>query len=309
MSGGAGLTARGAPAQHPLLSVSWVRDEAEPYVNGVPHYTSKGKHSPNPPLHLFRGGEGRWQIAPGVNAGLAYAVANGPAAHPNTVRAGEWLVPVASDGSNWQPAKDFVLRIDGSGTEDQPLLLEELGEDFFVRVRATKLVWFIDPKTGLPAHSGAKAAGSQNKPGVRYCPVCAACFSANNFQSQHIPNVHKPPAPSAPLCTHDGRGGAILSWQLGQPNSATDPVSFAVEASIDGGAWEAVNEDTLSPEARVCIPPSSLHPGKAYKFRIATHSLCIRGPFGPASAAFLTASPSSHPHLSLIPHHYLPTLI
>ena len=121
-----GLTARGVPQQHPLLGVSWVRDEAEPYVNGVPHYVSKGKHSPNPPLHLFRGNEGRWQIAPGVRAGLAYAVANGPAAHPNTVRAGEWLVPVASDGSNWQPAKDFVLKVDGSGTEEQPLLLEEL---------------------------------------------------------------------------------------------------------------------------------------------------------------------------------------
>ena len=60
------LTARGVPSQHPLLGVSWVRDEAQPYVNGVAHYVSKGKVSPTPPLHLFRGNEGRWQIAPGV---------------------------------------------------------------------------------------------------------------------------------------------------------------------------------------------------------------------------------------------------
>ena len=131
--GAAGLTlvARGAPSEHPLLQVSWVRHKAEPYVNGVAHYVSKGKLSPNPPLHLFRGPEGRWQIAPEVGAGLAYAVANGPAMHPNTVRAGEWLVPFAADGSNWQPAKDFVLKLDSSGTEKQPLLLEDLGEDFF----------------------------------------------------------------------------------------------------------------------------------------------------------------------------------
>ena len=300
--GAAGLTlvARGAPSEHPLLQVSWVRHKAEPYVNGVAHYVSKGKQSPNPPLHLFRGPEGRWQIAPEVGAGLAYAVANGPATHPNTVRAGEWLVPFAADGSNWQPAKDFVLKLDSSGTEKQPLLLEDLGEDFFVRIRATKLVWFVDPKTGLAAHSGAKAAGSLSKPGVRYCPVCAACFSANNFQSQHIPNVHKPPAPSAPLCTHDGRGGVLLSWQVGQVSAVTEPVSFAVECSVDGGEWESVNEDTLSPEARVCVPPSSLRGGHTYRFRVATHSLCMRGPFGDASATFLAGAAPAVPMLA---HH------
>jgi len=284
------LEARGAPKEHPLLAVSWRRDASEPYVNKVPHYTSCGKNSPSPPLHLFRGAEGRWQIAPEVGAGLAYAVANGPATHPNTVRAGEWLVPVAADGSNWQPAKDFVLKLESFGTEARPLLLEELGEDFFMRVRATKLVWFVDPKTGLAAHSGAKAAGSHNKPGVRYCPVCDACFSANNFQSQHIPNLHRPPAPSAPLCAADGFGGALVTWRTPQTTEMTTPVSFCIECSVGGGSWDNINEDTLNPESKVAVPAASLNIGKSYRFRVATHTVGSRGPFSTPSAPFVASA-------------------
>ena len=191
--GAAGLTlvARGAPSEHPLLQVSWVRHKAEPYVNGVAHYVSKGKLSPNPPLHLFRGPEGRWQIAPEVGAGLAYAVANGPAMHPNTVRAGEWLVPFAADGSNWQPAD----RVPTARHREAPLLLG-IGRGLLVRIRATKLVWF-DPKTGLAAHSGAKAAG-RSETGVRYCPVCAACFSPTTSSPSTSP-MFKPPRVRAAL--------------------------------------------------------------------------------------------------------------
>ena len=219
--------------------------------------------------------------------------------HPNTVRAGEWLVPFAADGSNWQPAKDFVLKLDSSGTEKQPLLLEDLGEDFFVRIRATKLVWFVDPKTGLAAHSGARLqARSRNRACVTVLCV-QACFRPTT-SSPSIPNVHKPPAPSAPLCTHDGRGGVLLSWQVGQVSAVTEPVSFAVECSVDGGEWESVNEDTLSPRARVCVPPTSLRGGHTYRFRVATHSLCMRGPFGDASATFLAGAAPAVPMLA---HH------
>lgn len=291
------MISRGAPKEHPLLSVSWIRSAEEPHVNLAPHYVSTGKASPSPPLHLFRGTEGRWQIAPEVGAGLAYAVANGPGAHPNTVRAGEWLVPHSADGSNWQPAKDFVLKLDSLGTEKEPLLLEELGDDFFMRVRATKLVWFVDPNTGAVCHSGAKAAGAQNKPGVRYCPVCAATFSANNFQSQHVPNVHKPSAPMAPTCIPDGAGGVQLTWRTPEGTSLTAPVSFSVELSRAGGPWETFQEDTLNPEAVASVPASALAGGSSYKFRVATHTLGIRGPFSPPSVPF---APSDHPSINAL---------
>ena len=89
------LASRGVPKEQPLLNCTWVRDAFEPTVNGAPHYTSvsNSKNKGGAALHLYLGRDQMWQIAPEVGARLAYAVARSAARHPNTVRAGEWLLP------------------------------------------------------------------------------------------------------------------------------------------------------------------------------------------------------------------------
>merc|ERR1719473_2069462 len=102
----------------------------EPLVHGAVHYVSVGKgKGDNARLHLYYGRDGMWQIAPEVGARLAYAVARSSARHPNTIRAGEWLLPTPPDGE-WRPAPDFHLRHEGPNTEDRPFSLGDLGEDF-----------------------------------------------------------------------------------------------------------------------------------------------------------------------------------
>ena len=98
------LSSRGVPTEQPLLACIWVRDTAEPSVNGGPHFVSCGGKgaAANATLHTYQGRDGMWQIAPEVGARLAYAVARSPARHPNTVRAGEWLLPKPPDGE-WLP--------------------------------------------------------------------------------------------------------------------------------------------------------------------------------------------------------------
>ena len=105
------LVSKGVPSEQPLLNCQWVRDTIEPLVNGAPHYVSKGGKG-SKPLHLHLDKTGNWQIAPEVGARLAYAVARSAARHPNTVRAGEWLLPKPPLGE-WVPAGEFVLRHEG----------------------------------------------------------------------------------------------------------------------------------------------------------------------------------------------------
>merc|ERR1719240_2080330 len=99
-----------------------------------------------------------------------------------------------------------------------PFHIEDIGADFFMRIRTTKLVWYVDPTTGEVVHSGAKNAGARARPGKRYCPLCCQCFSANNFVSQHLKNLHTPEAPSAPTVHADGDAGAVLSWTSEDPD-------------------------------------------------------------------------------------------
>lgn len=280
------LSSRGVPSEQPLLNCSWVRSAEEPWVNNAPHFVSTGGKgaAASIKLHLYLGRDGMWQIAPEVGARLAYAVARSPARHPNTVRAGEWLLPKPPDGV-WLPATDFHLRHEGPNTELQPYTLDDLGCDFFLRVKTTKLVWFVDPSTGETVHSGAKGAGSKGKPGKRYCPQCKLCFSANNFVSQHLKNLHTPPPPSPPTVGSDGTGGALLAWRVDNCPPGAQPVGYLLECSTDGGlTFETLVEDTGSAEPRARL--TSLNLSKSYQFRIAAHSSAVLGPHGPASAAF-----------------------
>ena len=281
------LRSTGAPSDQPLLACDWIRDKEEPLCNGAVHYVSTGKASPSPPLHLFKGKKGLWQIAPEVDAAVAYAVAKSPAAHPNTVVEGEWLVPTPPDGS-WQLHKDFHLRHDGPNTEAQPYDMDDLGADFFLRVKNNKLIWYVDPATGETMHSGAKAAGSKDKPGQRYCPLCRKCFSANNFVSQHLKNLHTPPNPGAPLCAADANGGAVLTWQVPTCPQGARPIGYAVQFSLDHGAtWTTAVENTGSPEPRARIEPASLIGGRSYTFRVAIHTLACLGAYSSASTPFV----------------------
>tara|TARA_B100000482_G_C12612145_1_gene299512 strand:- start:3113 stop:3667 length:555 start_codon:yes stop_codon:yes gene_type:complete len=115
---------------------------------------------------------------------VAYAQSFG--ASPCTVFAGEWIF-LNGESKKWERNDDFFFTVNGS-TRKNPYDLNDIGVDFFTRIRVNKPVWFIDPDTNCVEHSGAKACG--DKVGKRYCWVCKKSFSGNNFVSQHG-KVHK----------------------------------------------------------------------------------------------------------------------
>jgi hypothetical protein len=164
------LVPHGVPCELPHLSCSWVRDTKQPLVNGAVHYVSVGPKSVGPKsaaMHLFKGksdgpksaamhlfkGDGQWTIAPTTApSSVRVAVARSAARHPNTVRPGEWVMLAKRDDSPIA-AQAFHLRHDGPNTEEHPFSLDDIGFDFFVRVRTNKLQWFVDPATGDCMHS------------------------------------------------------------------------------------------------------------------------------------------------------------
>ena len=78
-------------------------------------------------------------------------------------------------------------------SKEEPLTIEQLGKYYFFK-KNIPIVYWINPISGEINHSGAKV-GKNNKPGKRWCPYCCKAFSANNFQSQHIRNLHTPYPP------------------------------------------------------------------------------------------------------------------
>ena len=129
--------------------------------------------------------------------GMMLAGAISEAQHPHTVAPGEWHAQVASDV--WLRLTAYRICAPLTSSPQAPLHLDDIGLDFFVRLRITRPVWFVDPMTGRTRHSGAKcrdklAKGASKRPkrngGVRFCPTCFGCFSANNFVTQHMRNVH-----------------------------------------------------------------------------------------------------------------------
>jgi len=287
------LVSKGAPFEHGKLNVEWARSSTEPDVNGAPHFVNDKEK-----LHLYRSAGGMWSIAPDVDAGIAFAIARTAALHPNTIKAGEWQLPGRTD---WSSSQSFKVCLEGHNAEDSPYDVKaELGEDFFLRVRTTKVLWFRDPASGDVVHSGAKAAGASQKLGKRYCPLCEQCFSANNFVSQHVKNVHTPPVPTCPTCYPDGKGGVQVTWHADGAPEAARPVSFAVQYSTDGGdKWSSAIEDTHSaePSAHITVGLSS---GLSYLFRVGAIGIATSGrysdpslPFNPDAAARLMQHPSA----------------
>jgi len=291
------LMSKGAPPDHGKLNVEWTHDTAEPLVNGVPHFVNVKER-----LHLFRNKTGMWTISPDVDAGIAFAIARTTALHPNTIRVGEWQLP---GKKGWANSSSFKVCIEGPNTEECPYDVHaDLGEDFFLRVRTTKVIWYKDPSSGEVVHSGAKASGNSKRLGKRYCPLCRQCYSANNFVSQHVKNMHTPPAPTAPKCYPDGKGGVQIIWRADDFPEGARAVSFFVQFSVDNGEkWSTGIEDTHSAEPRAHI--SSLSSGMTYVFRVGAIGLAAHGrvseasePFNPEQAALLMKEPtgrSSHP--------------
>ncbi|EOD09124.1 hypothetical protein EMIHUDRAFT_459926, partial [Emiliania huxleyi CCMP1516] len=176
------LLCRGAPLS--FLDGEWVRQDSD--VKSSPRYA----HSDDPKLHLTSDGAA-WRVTRGAGSGEVIAEAASTALHPGTVEVGSWKV--FDRGKELPKSAELEMLCDGPNTEEQPFLMEELGRDFFLRVHLTrKVVWFVCPATGDIYHSAAKPGGEggRSKPGKRYCHLCNKCFSANNFQSQHLVNLH-----------------------------------------------------------------------------------------------------------------------
>lgn len=277
------LVSRGVPSSQPLLRAGavWELDARQPSVRGAPHFVAQGGQQE---LHLFMGTRG-WQIAPDLDASVAYAIApGGHAAHPNTVRQGEWHLPTDPEGA-WAAHADFHVSVEGPNTEDKPFRIDQIGADFFLRIKTTKLVWFVDPISGEVMHSGAKNAGVIARPGKRYCPLCCQCFSANNFVSQHIKNLHTPAVPTTPNVVAEGDGGALLWWAADGCAPGAQPSAFSVQYSDDGGStWRTAIANTGSADPRARI--AALTIGAKYQFRVAVIALATMGPYSAASAPF-----------------------
>lgn len=151
-------------------------------------------------FHHQRGGmmlsqvDGGWEVVRGssTNAkGARLAIAYTTALHPTTVFFFEWLAYECDAARRWRPLElTFAhVALRGATSPVHPVTLDRLGLDFFVRHRQTSVVWFVDPHTGEVQHSGAKAC-REHGPGKRYCSLCGRSFSANNFVTQHMRNIH-----------------------------------------------------------------------------------------------------------------------
>jgi len=206
------LLSRGAPAGS-LLNGEWLRVDADLVAH--PRYVRRDV----PELHLFYTGSA-WRIVRGSDdpSGELLAEAVSAALHPATVGVSGWSLLEAETGAV-RHCPEYEMVCDGPNTELQPFLMEELGRDFFLRVQLTrKVVWFVCPATGNVYHSAAKPGGpgGRSRPGKRYCHLCAKCFSANNFQSQHLANLHRPGRPTALVTVPDEAGGvhAQMTWEV-----------------------------------------------------------------------------------------------
>lgn len=126
-----------------------------------------------------------WQVID--REGTAVARAATHALHPTTVHVGEWML---YDGGEWKCTDLRFVHRPLQTSRENPITLDELGFDYFLRHKPTKPIWFVDPITGETVHSGSKRMRYDEAPGVRYCPLCRCCISSNNYVTQHMRILH-----------------------------------------------------------------------------------------------------------------------
>ncbi len=300
-TGHASLRSRGAPAPVAFLNGLWERCDAEPIVAHRPHYTKPHPTEESSLLHLFYSKDtASWQVASEIDAGLVFVAAQTLAHHPNTVPRRIWrLAKITGDEVSLEDCPDFEVSTDGPNTEEQPFSMDELGRDFFLRmqVRTRKVIWFMAP-SGEVYHSAAKpgaagTVGGRSQPGKRYCHLCDKCFSANNFQTQHLANCHRPTAPSGVACVVEPTGGVKIVWvPPDTPGARGEPEisAYQLRFSVDGGlTWQVgiPATDSSMPSARV----GNLASGAPYIFSVAAINLAGVGPPSEPSAPVVASGP------------------
>ena len=87
-----------------------------------------------------------WVILNHKNIIIAYACSF--ASHPLSTRSNEWIFI----GYKYHKFK-FQIH---SNTCQTPYELEDIGEDYFMRVSSSTVIWWRDPNTDEIEHSGAK---------------------------------------------------------------------------------------------------------------------------------------------------------
>ena len=154
-----------------LHATTWAPDGT--YLRDCPVYASACRT-----MRVYRAGALLWRVGRESGEVLAYATTR--ALHPATVYEDEWVV--------LQPhLARLAFFVDvAAATPKNPVPLADLGLDHFVRGAARRPLWFRAPD-GAVVHSGAKQCAGADAPGRRYCHLCDALLSANNFVSQHLP--------------------------------------------------------------------------------------------------------------------------
>lgn len=163
------MQSSGSP--HGIADGSWHKCES---MNGRSSYCNNNQY-----LHYC---SQQWHITCTCD-GSTIATSYSFGLHPLTIRKNEW---VFWDGCmrRWCFEPQFYFYI---SDVTEPFMIEDLGEDFFLRTKMSTVVQWIHPITGVVTLSGAKG----NPPGKKWCPFCQQAFSANNFSSQHMKNVHR----------------------------------------------------------------------------------------------------------------------
>ena len=244
------LRSKGAPDAFGFLNCEWIRTTQT--MNGRPCFLLSDLSGTSQPLHMYYAG-GHWQIAADINAGLVFAAARSFSEHPNTVTPQSWRL--ATGEAELQPCESFEVECDGPNTVEQPFEMVDLGADFFFRAQIRRrVIWYRCPRADEVFHSGAKGGGDRrDRPGKRFCPLCQNSFSANNFKSQHVANLHRPAAPME-VMTRPLAGGLELCW-VPPPQARDVPptLSYCVQFMVEGDNWQVGVKDTMTAEPRVTL--------------------------------------------------------
>lgn len=126
---------------------------------------------------------------------LAFTMSD--ALHPNTLVDSTWTILTDVVLNTIVDTDELVFYVSheilSKTSKKRPLSMDDIGLDFFTTWMCSRGFWVRDPTTRQVVFSGAKGFKGDMSTGRRYCPFpeCKGkAFSANNFVSQHMKNVH-----------------------------------------------------------------------------------------------------------------------